>query len=187
MVIEEAQQKPASKYFAIVPQGKPRVGKEPLMERLLAAKNVGNALAALLIMTNVFNVLQTFPEFWEFTAKLGKIIWLPPEEVRLKYPELYTAMLVLPSVVSSMHLLFQIAVMNQKKQAFPYFEGALWTINVILLNAALVTVILGFMVTKLTTFLLPLVAYIVLSPFAYSPRARRILKKANELAAQRGA
>lgn len=160
-----------------------RGGRRELLEQVAS---VGQVATALLQVVNILNLLQLYPEFWVFLERVGEIWSMPPELVRLMYPELFYGSVTAFSLAALIHTTLQWAYMSAKKQAIPLFKGAWRAVYATSLAVTMTACLIAFIVTKSPLALVYLVIFSMSLPYALNPRYDAVIEEVNKLVAAGG-
>ncbi|MEM1606075.1 MAG: hypothetical protein QXW41_07535 [Fervidicoccaceae archaeon] len=145
--------------------------------------SVGQLAVGALQVVNILNLLQLHPSFWLFLERVGEIWRMPPELVRLMYPELFYGSIVAMSTTAVIHTTLQWVYMSVKKQAIPLFKGLWRAVYVASLTATLAACIVAFIVAKSPLALTYMVLLSLALPYALNPRYDEVIEEVNKLVA----
>jgi hypothetical protein len=181
------EQGPATRASAVVfTYGKRKRRREELLERLASAHSAVSALTALLMVTAVLQILLQVPEVYLLATRLREVVFLSPEEVLRRYPEVYWFAYNAPLYAILLHAGFQMALHAVKKPRVALvLTGPLFYLDAALASAAYALSVLGLAVTKNPVYAVYTAVYFAALYGLSSGSARRLLERVEEAAGKR--
>jgi hypothetical protein len=181
------EQGPATRASAVVfMYGRRRGRREELLERLASAHSAVSALTALLMVTAALQILLQVPEVYLLATRLREVVFLPPEEVLRRYPEVYWFAYNAPLYAILLHTGFQVALHAVRKPRVALvLTGPLFYLDAALASATYALSVLGLAVTKNPVYAVYTAVYFAALYGLSSGSARRLLERVEEAAGKR--
>ncbi|MGC9106595.1 MAG: hypothetical protein ACP5IE_00170 [Infirmifilum sp.] len=163
---------------ALVPEQKKSGGLEEQFPTMVSGSIF---LSAMLVVVNIVNVLQLYPEFFTFMTRAWEIFIMPPDLVREMYPDLFAGSIYAATASTTALLSLEIVYSSLKGQQVPVFKGPWKIIHAVTFAFAYVSNMICFIATKSIVAAANMAILSITMPVAFSNRMDRVAEEINKI------